>query len=275
MADRKAKVIAVVNQKGGVAKTTSVANLGAALVKKHKKVLLIDLDPQGSLSKYFDLYIFQLNIHDKKTGKTETKESTLPEKNTIYGVLQQKADLVDVILNVDGIDIAPANILMANADMSLAGAMGREYLLKEAVEKVVDRYDFILIDCPPSLGLLTINALVASDRVLVPILSEYMALEGTSQLLDTIGIIYKKFNPNLRISGFFLTRVDNRRALDKQVMEKVRNTYPNHTFRTYINTNVSLAEAPTEHKDIFQYSPKSKGASDYRALANELIERSK
>ena len=275
MADRKAKVIAVVNQKGGVAKTTSVANLGAALVKKRKKTLLIDLDPQGSLSKYFDIYVFEMKIFNEETGNEETVESILPEENTIYGVLQEKASIEDTIQKVDGIDIVPANILMANADMSLAGKMGRERLLKDAIEKIEDRYDFILIDCPPSLGLLTINALVAADSILIPVAAEYMALEGTAQLLETVDAVSKKFNPDIKIAGFVVTRVDTRRALDKQIIEKVRITYPKHAFNTCIKQNVSIAEAPIEHKDIFKYSPKSAGASDYGALAKELIERSK
>ncbi len=275
MSEKKAKVIAIVNQKGGVAKTTTAANLGAALVKKRKKTLLIDLDPQASLSKYFDLYFFPEDKVNSETGEIETKTTILKDEQTIFGVLQEIVNIEDIIYKVNGIDIAPTNILMASADMTLAGKMGREKLLKEAIDKERNRYDFILIDCPPSLGLLTVNALVAADSILVPVASEYMALEGTTQLLDTVGIVRKKFNPNIKVLGFVITRVVKRRALDKEVIETIRSKYPNHTFNTMINQNVALAEAPTEHKDIFQYSHKSQGASDYGALAKELIERSK
>ena len=277
MAYRKAKVIAIVNQKGGVAKSTTSQNLGVALASKRKKVLLIDLDPQGSLSKFVDRYYFRKNVGYDEDGKPKYENYTLPVKKTIFGVLQGQTNMKEIILDTGKCDIAPTNILMANADVALAGEMSREKLLKEAIKEVRNLYDYILIDCPPSLGLLTLNAMVAADSIIIPIAAEYAALEGTAQLLDTTKIVKKKFNTKLKVMGFVLTRVDKRRALDRSVEEEVRTLYKDVVFHTVIRQNAPIAEAPSKHTDIFSYAASKKncyGIIDYRNLAKEVIERS-
>ena len=253
-----AYVISIVNQKGGVGKTTTAVNLGAFLAKKRKKVLIIDLDPQGNATSGYGF------------DKTELE-------NTVYDLLVNEEDISTVIAStsVFNVDICPANINLAGAEVELVSAISRETILRRAIEPVLDKYDYIIIDCPPSLGLLTINALAACEGVIVPIQGEYYALEGLTQLIDTINMIKKKLNPSIGILGVVITMHDRRTQLTKQVVEEVQKYFGDKVFNTFIPRNVRLAEAPSHGQTIDEYDAKSKGSLAYQALANEVIKRTK
>ncbi|MBP5492099.1 MAG: ParA family protein [Clostridiales bacterium] len=253
-----AYVISIVNQKGGVGKTTTAVNLGAFLAKKHKKVLILDLDPQGNATSGYGF------------DKTALE-------NTVYDLLVNEEEIANVIVptNVKNVDMCPTNINLAGAEVELVSAISRETILKRALEPVADKYDYIIIDCPPSLGLLTINALAACEGVIVPIQGEYYALEGLTQLIDTINMIKKKLNPVIGILGVVITMHDSRTQLTKQVVEEVKNYFGDKVFNTFIPRNVRLAEAPSYGKTIDEYDAKSKGSLAYQALANEVIKRTK
>ena len=251
-----AYVISIVNQKGGVGKTTTAVNLGAFLAKKRKKVLIIDLDPQGNATSGYGF------------DKSELE-------NTVYDLLVNEEDIGNVIAStsVKNVDMCPTNINLAGAEVELVSAISRETILKRAVEPVLDKYDYIIIDCPPSLGLLTINALAACEGVIVPIQGEYYALEGLTQLIDTINMIKKKLNPSIGILGVVITMHDRRTQLTKQVVEEVQKYFGDKVFKTFIPRNVRLAEAPSHGQTIEEYDPKSKGSVAYQALANEVLKR--
>lgn len=251
-----AYVISIVNQKGGVGKTTTAVNLGAFLAKKRKKVLIIDLDPQGNATSGYGF--------DK--GELE---------NTVYDLLVNEGDINNVIAStsVKNVDMCPTNINLAGAEVELVSAISRETILKRALEPVLDKYDYIIIDCPPALGLLTINALDACEGVIVPIQGEYYALEGLTQLIDTINMIKKKLNPKIGILGVVITMHDRRTQLTKQVVEEVKKYFGDKVFKTFIPRNVRLAEAPSHGQTIEEYDPKSKGSLAYQALANEVLKR--
>lgn len=253
-----AYVISVVNQKGGVGKTTTAINLSAYLALKNKKVLLIDLDPQGNATSGYGF------------NKTELDSS-------VYDVLVNEAEISEVIqaTNRKNIEMCPTNINLAGAEVELVSAMSRETILKRAIEPVLDQYDFILIDCPPSLGILTINALSASTGVLVPIQGEYYALEGLTQLIDTINLVKRHLNPKIGIFGVVLTMYDRRTQLTRQVTEEVSKYFGEKVFHTVIPRNIRLAEAPSFGQTIAEYDPKSKGGMSYAALAAEVIKRAK
>ena len=253
-----AYVISIVNQKGGVGKTTTAVNLGAFLAKKRKKVLIIDLDPQGNATSGYGF-----------------EKSTL--ENTVYDLLVNEEDIANVIANtnVKNVDMCPTNINLAGAEVELVSAISRETILKRALEPVLDKYDYIIIDCPPSLGLLTINALTACEGVIVPIQGEYYALEGLAQLVDTINMIKKKLNPVIGIMGVVITMHDRRTQLTKQVVEEVQKYFGDKVFKTFIPRNVRLAEAPSHGLTIDEYDAKSKGSIAYQALANEVLKRTK
>lgn len=253
-----AYVISIVNQKGGVGKTTTVVNLGAFLAKKRKKVLIIDLDPQGNATSGYGF------------DKTELE-------NTVYDLLVNEEDISTVIAStsVKNVDMCPTNINLAGAEVELVSAISRETILRRAIEPVLDKYDYIIIDCPPSLGLLTINALAACEGVIVPIQGEYYALEGLTQLIDTINMIKKKLNPSIGILGVVITMHDRRTQLTKQVVEEVQKYFGDKVFNTFIPRNVRLAEAPSHGQTIDEYDAKSKGSLAYQALANEVIKRTK
>ena len=247
------KVISFVNQKGGVAKTTSCVNIGASLVDQGKCVLLIDLDAQGSLS-----------IASSCGNLTD-------DDLTTYEVLKG-ADINEAIHH-GRIDIIPTDIRLSGAEVELSSVMGREFLLRESLTALKGDYDYILIDCPPSLGILTLIALTASDELIIPVKADFYALNGMSQLLDTVNLIKKRLNSNLTISGVIATFYDGRRNLDQQVAQKIESTFPGQLFKTTISMNTRLAEAPANGVDIFKYDDTCKGAQQYESLTKEFIER--
>lgn len=248
------KIIAITNQKGGVGKTTTAINLSACLAEKKKKVLTIDIDPQGNTSS--GLGIDKNNI-----------------ENTIYELLIGKADVKDCIYPsaMRKLSIIPSNINLSGAEIELINMKKKEYLLRDRIEKIKGKYDYIIIDCPPSLSLLTINAMTAADSVIVPIQSEYYALEGLSQLIHTIDLIKERLNPDLYIQGVVFTMYDARTNLSVQVVDNVRENLDVHIYNTIIPRNVRLAEAPSYSMPIILYDARSSGAYAYRKLAIEVI----
>lgn len=247
------KTIAVVNQKGGVGKSTTSINLGACLAQAGKKVLLVDSDPQGNTTS-------GLGIEKKSLS------------HCIYDLLINDLPLEKVIqtTQLENLSLIPATIQLAGAEIELVSAISRETKLKKALDKAGD-YDFLLIDCPPSLGLLTLNALTAADSVIIPIQCEYYALEGLTQLLNTVGIVQKHLNSQLGIEGILLTMFDPRTNLGQQVAEEVKNYLPNKVYQTVIPRNIRLSEAPSYGQPIIIYDPKSKGAQAYLDLAQEVM----
>ena len=260
-----ATCIGVVNQKGGVGKTTTTVNLGAALAELGKKVLLIDIDAQSNMTTHLGL-----GAKDEETG--EPSETQPGPEWTIYDVLKGNKRIQDVVLHRStNLDVVPSSLLLSAADLELGGVVGRELLLKRAVDKVRESYDVILIDCPPTLGLLSLNALAAVDRVIVPVQSEYLALHGVRQLLDTIDQVRNVYNPNLIVGGVLICLHDNRKRLARAVADTIRAYFGQLVFTTVIRDNVALAEAPAHGQTIFEHLPKSPGAEDYMALAQEVM----
>lgn len=250
------KAIAIFNQKGGVGKTTTNINLAACLAIRGKKVLILDIDPQGNTT----------------SGIGITKRSL---KNTVYDILiDRDYDPKKAIIKtgVENLDLIPASVDLAGAEVELVGMEGRENALKEGLEKIKDDYDYIFIDCPPSLGLLTINSLAAVDSVLVPIQCEFYALEGVSQLVSTIDLVKKSLNPKLEIQGVILSMFDGRTNLSLQVVQEVKKYFGNKVYATVIPRNVRLAEAPSYGMPITEYDPKSKGAEAYGDFADEFLD---
>lgn len=248
------KIIAVANQKGGVGKTTTSINLAAGLAYLGEKVLLIDLDPQGNASQGVG------------ASKVDIKHST-------YDLILSDLEVEDVRLqlNTPPMDLIPATIDLAGADLEMVEfKMGRERLLKNKLMKVKDQYDYILIDCPPSLGLLNTNALTAADSVIIPVQCEYYALEGLTQLLSTIRLVQKLFNPDLKIEGVVLTMFDVRTRLSVEVQQEVRRYFKERVYKSNIPRNIKLSEAPSRGNSIFEYDLKSEGAKAYAALAKEV-----
>ena len=251
------KSIAIFNQKGGVGKTTTNINLGACLALKGKKILILDIDPQGNT-----------------TSGIGIQKKTL--EHTVYDLLiDDNFDTEAAILNtaVDGLDIIPASVDLAGAEIELVKVEGRERRLRGAINKVRDKYDFIFIDCPPSLGLLTINSLTAVDSVLIPIQCEFYALEGVSQLVNTIELVKNSLNPELEVEGVVLSMFDGRNNLSVQVVQEAKKYFGSKVYETIIPRNVRLAEAPSYGMPIIQYDPKSKGAEAYMDFAEEFLKR--
>ena len=253
-----AKIIAIANQKGGVGKTTTAINLSACLAFKGEKVLLIDNDPQGNSTSGLG--------YDKRNLK-----------KSVYDILINESKIEDVMLNtkIDNLKLCPSNIQLAGAEIELVTAFSRESRMKNALAEIEKLYDFIIIDCPPSLGLLTINSLTAANAILVPIQCEYYALEGLSQLMETVKLVKRHLNPSLDVEGVVLTMFDARTNLSIQVVEEVKKYFKNKVYRTVIPRNVRLSEAPSYGLPIILYDPKSKGAECYMELADEVIECSK
>lgn len=251
------RVLAIVNQKGGVGKTTTAINLASLLAAKGKNVLLIDMDPQGNATSGFGV--------DKNSLQ-----------QTVYDVLINDEPMTRVLVETGRkrLDLCPANIQLAGAEVELVGIVSRETRLKKAIFDLRTNYDFVLIDCPPSLGLLTVNALTAADGVLVPIQSEYYALEGLTQLMETVTLVKRGLNPSLSVFGVVVTMFDSRTQLAHQVAGEVRRYFGDKVFRTIIPRNVRLSEAPSFGKSITEYDPRSKGAESYDTLAREVIRRS-
>jgi chromosome partitioning protein len=244
----------IVNQKGGVGKTTTSVNLSAALSELGNKVLAIDLDAQANMSAHLGY-------------PTESSDN-----KTMYEVLRYDLPISEIIVEVDeNLFLAPSSLLLSAADLELGGVIGREQILRKALKSVHDSFDYIIIDCPPSLGLLSLNGLVASSKVIVPVQSEFLALHGVRQLLDTIDQVRTAYNPALIVGGVLLCLHDARRRLDKTVADTVRQYFGDLVFNTVIRTNVALAEAPSRGSSILRYDSKCAGADDYRGLAKEVI----
>lgn len=252
----KPRTIAVINQKGGTGKTTTVVNLGTSLAMMEQDVLVVDIDPQSHAT-----------IH------LGVKPHQLPA--SIYDVLVQGVPLAEVVLRtkIERLDLLPSHIDLSGADLELAGVIGREGVLKRALERLPKRYDFILIDCPPSLGLLSVNALNACQEVIVPIQAEFFALEGVGKLLNTIKVVKERLNPDLTVTGVVLTMFDARKNLCQDVTEKVLGHFGKAVFRTRIRESVKLAEAPGYGLPVAVYSPRSPGSLGYHELAKEVLER--
>lgn len=250
------KIISFSNQKGGVGKTTTCVNMAAYAANAGMKVLLVDVDPQGNAT----------------TGLGFEKSSI---KKSVYKVLINDEPIKENIAHteVENLDILPANISLAGAEVELVLKQNREHVLKKALGQIKDNYDFIFIDCPPSLGLLTVNALVASDSVIIPIQSEYYAMEGLSQLMNTISLVKKHFNKELKIEGVVLTMYDNRALISRQIAQEIKNFFKSTVFEIVIPRNIRLSEAPSHGKPILLHDPKSNGARAYKALTEEFLRR--
>lgn len=248
------RILAITNQKGGVGKTTTSVNLSACLAQIGKKTLLVDIDPQGNATSGIGI------------DKSDVDQC-------VYDVLVEDVEATNVIkeTKIENLDVIPASIQLAGAEIELVPTISREVRLKRALDEVVDKYDYIIIDCPPSLGLLTLNALTAADAVLIPVQCEYYALEGLSQLLSTVRIVQKHLNHNLKIEGVLLTMFDARTNLGIQVIDEVKKYFQDKVYRTIIPRNVRLSEAPSHGEPIIIYDPKSRGAEVYLELAKEVV----
>lgn len=258
-------IIGVVNQKGGVGKTTTAVNLGAALAKKDKKVLLIDFDAQSNLTTHLGM-----GVKEEVEGNKAAAEAV--DFPTIYDVLKGQKKIQDVIVSRSShLHVVPASLLLSAADLELGGVVGRELILRRAIQPVKDSYDVIIVDCPPALGLLSLNALAAVEKVIVPVQSEYLALHGVRQLLDTIDQVKSIYNPTLVVGGVLICLHDNRKRLARAVSDTIRAYFGDLVFDTVIRENVSLAEAPASGQTIFEYAERSSGADDYSALAEEVL----
>ena len=250
------RIIAIANQKGGVGKTTTAINLSACLAEKGQKVLAIDMDPQGNMT----------------SGLGLDKDDV---DKTIYDMIIGESEIEAVIKKetIENLDILPSNVDLSAVEIELIDVDNKEFVVKDAIQKVKDNYDFIIIDCPPSLSLLTINAMTTADSVLVPIQCEYYALEGLSQLIHTVELVKERLNSNLEIEGVVFTMYDARTNLSLQVVENVKDNLQQNIYKTIIPRNIRLAEAPSYGTPINQYDPKSAGAESYMKLAEEVIDK--
>ncbi len=257
-----ATVLAIINQKGGVGKTTTTVNLGAALAEKGHKVLLFDIDAQSNMTTHLGVGIQEGDLQEG------IEDIEIPSS---YDVLKGNKKVEDCIIHRSkNLDVIPSSLFLSAADLELGGIVGRELLLKRALESVKEKYDYIIIDCPPALGLLSLNALAAANKVIIPVQSEYLALHGVRQLLDTIDQVKSIYNPTLTVGGVLICLHDNRRKLARAVADTIRSYFGDLVFNTIIKTNVALAEAPSNGQTIFEYAPKERGADDYRELSEEV-----
>lgn len=241
------------NHKGGVGKTTSTINISAALNQMGKKVLMIDLDPQANLTQSLGIKNPTLTIYDALKGNNKVKPLVI----------------------LKGFELIPADLDLSAAEIELSGEAGREYILKEVLQPFSSSYDYIIIDCPPSLGLLTINAFTTSDEVIIPVQAQFLATQGMAKLIEIIEKIQKRLNKSLKLGGVVITQFDNRKVLNRNMVEMINERFLNRVFNSKIRDNISLAEAPAMSLDIFRYSPKSNGAEDYMSLAKEITLKNK
>ena len=246
------KIIAILNHKGGVGKTTTTINLAAALQQKKKRVLAIDMDGQANLTESFGL--------------------SIEEEKTVYGTMKGEYPL-PLVKAENGISIAPACLDLSAAESELINEPGRELILKGLIARLLDtqKFDYILIDCPPSLGLLTLNALTAADYLIIPVQAQFLAMRGMAKITNVIEIVRERLNPNLNIGGIVITQFDKRKTLNKNVSEIINDSFCDKVFKTVIRDNVALAEAPIKGKNIFEYNKNSNGAKDYTSLAQEVL----
>jgi chromosome partitioning protein len=250
--------IAFINQKGGVGKTTSTANVGACLASLGKKVLMIDLDPQGNMSMHLGV-----DVHGKD--------------QSIYQLICGKKKVTEILAKteISGLDIIPSDIDLASAEIELVNTVGRETIVKFYLDKLINKYDYVLIDCPPSLGLLTLNALTVANEIFVPLQTEFFALQGVSKLLQTFDVIKKRLNSSLEITGIIPCMYDSRTKLGTAVLDKIKEYFEDKVFTTIIRKNIKLSEAPSHGMPIITYAPDSNGAQDYMALTKEVIAQEK
>lgn len=263
------RTIALINQKGGVGKTTSALNIGAGLIKLGQHVLLIDLDPQAHLTYSLGIQAHTLKETIYELLKGETQAQDIIIKRTCSFIGTPKGDTGKYCL-----DILPSTINLSGAEIELSGIAGREFLLRESLNHHKD-YDYVLIDCPPSLGLLTLNGLTTAQEVYIPLQTEFLALQGMSKLLETVEVVQKRLNKRLEITGVILTRYDNRKVLNKEIAEKIRQHFKGKVFNTIVRDNISLAEAPSYGQTIYEYKPNSYGSEDYLNLCKEITKRNK
>jgi len=246
--------IALINQKGGVGKTTTAANLGACLAELGQRTLLVDIDPQANLSVHFgvDVYTENTSVYDMMIGEA-------------------RADEVVRRTKVENLDLLPSHINLAGAEIELVGVVGRETILKEAVQPLMNQYDYVIVDCPPSLGLLTLNALTTVREVTIPLQAEFFALQGMSKLLETIRLVRRRLNPQLAVTGIVICMYDSRTRLSQEVKANIQEFFPDKLYHTLIRKNVKLAESPSHGKPISVYDRRSRGCRDYTALAREVL----
>lgn len=243
--------IAFTNQKGGVGKTTTTVNTGAGLANLGYRVLLVDMDPQANLT-------YSVKLNSNRIDKT------------VYHLLKGDVGVTDIVMKHKQFDILPSSIELSGAEMELVNIPAREMLLKDALQEVSGNYDFVLIDCPPNLGVLTLNAFTAADELVIVLQSEYLALHGLSKLMDVIQVVQRRLNKNLKVEGILCTLYDNRKNLNREVVGHIRDYFGAKVFNTVIRDNVALAEAPSHHKTIFEYDGESNGAIDYQKFAKEI-----
>lgn len=263
-------VISCINQKGGVGKTTTVANLGAYLAQTGAKVLLIDIDPQANLTGGLQ----DINPHVKKIVEQENQQGTTDALTTYDVIVEQKViSSAFISTTIENLFLVPSSIALASAEIELVSALSRESILQKALSKIDDQFDYIIIDCPPSLGLLTLNALVAANKVIIPVQCEYYALEGLTQLMNTVKLVKNNINFELAVGGVILTMYDARTKLSKEVADEVKSHFKDLVFDSIVPRNVRLTEAPSHGKPVNLYDPSSTGAVAYQKLAAELVKR--